>query len=185
MIDVNQLRKGTTFTADGELYKVLEFSHHKPGRGKASIRTTVRNLRSGSVTDMTFISGDRVEDIRVESRAVEYLYDDGEFLNFMDLETFEQPQMNRNVFGDDILYLKENLQLELQTYEGEIIDYGLPNTIDLEVTEAEMAVAGNTATGATKKVILETGLQVQVPMFIEVGNVIRVRTDDNEYITRV
>lgn len=185
MIDVNQLRKGTTFTADGELYKVLEFSHHKPGRGKASIRTTVRNLRSGSVTDMTFISGDRVEDIRVESREVEYLYDDGEFLNFMDLETFEQPQMNRNVFGDDVLYLKENLQLELQTYDGEIIDYKLPNTIDFAVTEAEMAVAGNTATGATKKVTLETGLQVQVPMFIEVGNTIRVRTDDNEYITRV
>ncbi len=185
MIDVNQLRKGTTFTTDGELYKVLEFSHHKPGRGKASIRTTVRNLRSGSVTDMTFISGDRVEDIRVESRPVEYLYDDGEFLNFMDLETFEQPQMNRAVFGDDVQYLKENLQLELQTFEGEIIDYKLPNTIDLEVTEAEMAVAGNTATGATKKVTLETGLQVTVPMFIEVGNVIRVRTEDNEYITRV
>lgn len=185
MIDVNQLRKGTTFTTDGELYKVLEFSHHKPGRGKASIRTTVRNLRSGSVTDMTFISGDRVEDIRVESRAVEYLYDDGEFLNFMDLETFEQPQMNRAVFGDDIQYLKENLELELQTFEGEIIDYKLPNTIDFEVTEAEMAVAGNTATGATKKVTVQTGLQVTVPMFIEVGNIIRVRTEDNEYITRV
>lgn len=185
MIDVNQLRKGTTFTVDNELYKVLEFSHHKPGRGKASIRTSIRNLRSGSITEMTFISGDRVEDIRVESREVEYLYDDGEFLNFMDLENFEQPQMNRAVFGDDIQYLKENTHLALQTYEGEIIDYKLPNTIDLEVTEAEMAVAGNTATGATKKVILETGLQVQVPMFIEVGNVIRVRTDDNEYITRV
>lgn len=185
MIDVNQLRKGTTFTTDGELYKVLEFSHHKPGRGKASIRTTIRNLRSGSVTEKTFISGDRVEDIRVESRPVEYLYDDGEFLNFMDLENFEQPQMNRAIFGDDLLYLKENLQLELQTYEGEIIDYKLPNTIDFEVTDGEMAIAGNTATGATKKVTVETGLQIQVPMFIEVGNTIRVRTDDNAYITRV
>lgn len=185
MIDVNQLRKGTTFTVDGELYKVVEYSHHKPGRGKASIRTTVRNLRSGATTDMTFISGDRVEDIRVESRDVEYLYEDGVFLTFMDLETFEQPQLRKEIFGDDLLYLKPNLQLVLKNYDGEIIDYELPNSIELEVTESEMAVAGDTATGATKKVTVETGLKVTVPLFVTVGDVIKVRTEDNAYITRV
>lgn len=185
MIDVNQLRKGTNFTVDEELYKVLDYRHIKPGRGKATIRVTVRNLRSGSTTEMTFISGDRVQDIRVESRPVEYLFDDGEFLTFMDLESYEQPQLRRDVFGDDVRYLKENMQLTLSSYEGEIIDYQLPSTIDYEVVEAEMAVAGDTATGATKKVKTHTGLLVTVPLFVNVGDTIRVRTDDGVYITRV
>lgn len=185
MIDVNQLRKGTNFTLDGELYKVLDYRHHKPGRGKATIRCNVRNLRSGSTTEMTFISGDRVQDIRVETAEVEYLYDDGEFLNFMDTETYEQPQLRREVFGDDMLYLKENGTLKLSSYEGEIIDYILPNTVDHEVKEAEMAVAGDTATGATKKVITETGLSVSVPLFVNVGDVIRINTEEGTYITRV
>lgn len=185
MIDVNQLRKGTTFTLDGELYKVLNYKHHKPGRGKATIRVAVRNLRSGSTTEMTFTSGDRVEDIRVEAREVEYLYADDRFLTFMDLETFEQPQMRRDVFGEDMQYLKENLQLTLNSFEGEIIDYTLPTTIDYEVTESEAAIAGDTANNPTKKVTVETGLQVTVPMFVEVGDKIRVRTDDGSYITRV
>lgn len=185
MIDVNQLRKGTTFTVDGELYKVLEYQHHKPGRGKATIRTKVRNLRSGATTDMNFISGDAVQDIRVENRDVEFLYEDGIFLTFMDLETFEQPQLRKDVFGDDLKYIKPNLQLVLKSYDGEIIDYEMPHTIDFEVTDSEMAVAGDTATGATKKVTVETGFQVTVPLFVEVGDVIRVRTEDNEYMTRV
>ena len=185
MIDVNQLRKGTTFTADGELYKVLEYSHNKSGRGKASIRTTVRNLRSNSITEMTFISGDRVENIRVESREVEYLYEDGDFLTFMDLENYEQPQIRKDSFGNDLLYLKPNLKMNLLSYDGEIIDYELPNVIDFDVIDGEMAIAGDTATGATKKVSLETGLQVTVPLFVNVGDKIRVRTEDNTYITRV
>jgi elongation factor P len=185
MIDVNQLRKGTSFTLDGELYKVLNYHHHKPGRGKATIRTTVRNLRSGSTTEMTFNSGDRVEDIRVESRDVEYLYDDGEFLTFMDLETFEQPQLRKDIFGDDLLYLKETMQLVLSKHEDEIIDYILPNTVDHEVTDSEMAVAGDTAGSASKQVVTETGLTVSVPLFIKVGDVIRVKTEDTSYVTRV
>lgn len=185
MIDVNQLRKGTTFTVDNELYKVLTYKHHKPGRGKATIRVTVRNLRSGATTEMTFTSGDRVEDIRVEAREVEYLYADDRFLTFMDLESFEQPQMRRDVFGEDMQYLKENLQLTLNSFEGEIIDYTLPTTIDYEVTESEAAIAGDTANNPTKKVTVETGLQVTVPMFVEVGDKIRVRTEDGSYITRV
>jgi elongation factor P len=185
MIDVNQLRKGTSFTVDSELYKVLNYQHIKPGRGNATIRVTVRNLRSGTTREMTFTSGDRVEDIRIETTIVEYLYSDGEFLTFMDVETYEQPQMRRDLFGDDFLYLKEGLQLKLLSYGNEIIDYELPTTVEHEVVEAEMAIAGDTATGATKKVITETGLQVTVPLFVQVGDTIRIDTRDGAYVTRV
>lgn len=185
MIDVNQLRKGTTFTRDDEIYKVLNYTHNKPGRGAATIRVTVRNMRSGATTEMTFTSGQRVQDIRVENSEVEYLYDDGEFLTFMDLTTYEQPQMRRDVFGDDLQYLKPNLQLKLSSYEGEIIDYELPTTVDYKVTESEMAVAGDTANNPTKKVTVETGLEVKVPMFVNVGDTIRVKTEDASYVTRV
>jgi len=185
MIDVNDLRKGVTFTIDGELYKVLEYSHNKPGRGNATIRTTLRNLRTGATIQRTFTSGDRVQDIRLETRVVEYLYADGDTLYFMDVETFEQPELPRAIFGDDFLYLKENLQLKLLNYEGEVIDYELPNTVEYQVVDAEMAVAGDSATGATKRVTVETGLQVTTPLFVNVGDTIRVDTRDGSYLTRV
>lgn len=185
MIDVNQLRKGATFTKDDDIYKVLNYTHTKPGRGSATIRVTVRNMRSGSTTEMTFNSGQRVQDIRVENSDVEYLYDDGEFLTFMDLTTYEQPQMRRDVFGEDAKFLKPNLQLKLSSYEGEIIDYELPTTAEYEVTDSEFAVAGDTANNPTKKVVLETGLEVRVPMFVNVGDTIRVKTEDASYLTRV
>jgi elongation factor P len=183
-IDVNELRKGVTFTMDGELFRVLEFQIHKPGRGTATIRTTLRNLRTGATIQHNFISGGRVEDVRVDTIEVEYLYADDQFLYFMRLDTYEQSMLNRAVFGDDMLYLKENTQLKLKDYEGETIDYELPNTMEYEIVEAEMAVAGDTATGATKEVTVETGLKVQVPLFVEVGDVIRVDTRDGRYLTR-
>ncbi len=185
MIDVNQLRKGTTFTKDSNLYRVMDYRHHKPGRGKATIRVTVRDLRSGSTTEMTFNSGERVEDIRVEGRTVQYLYADESFVTFMDMETFEQPQLNRAIFGDDLIYLKENMELKLNSFEGEIIDYDLPKTMEYEVTESEMAIAGDTANSPTKKVTLETGLEVTVPMFIKVGDVLKINLEEGTYITRV
>jgi elongation factor P len=185
MIDVNDLRKGVTFTVDGNLYKVLEYSHNKPGRGNATIRTTVRDLRTGATYQKTFQSGDRVQDIRVDRMEVEYLYNDGEFLHFMDQSTYEQHELRADVFGDDLAFLKENMSLELSSYETEIIDYELPVNVDFEVVEAEMAVAGNTATGATKKVTTETGLKVTVPLFVNVGDKIRVDTRDGSYVTRV
>lgn len=185
MIDVNELRKGVTFTMDGELYKVLEYQHHKPGRGKAFIRTTLRNLRTGATIQHTFISGDRVQDIRVERRGVQYLYTDGDVYHFMDTETYEQTALPASVLGDRVPYLKEGMELVLATYEGEPLDVELPTTVDLEVVEAEMAIAGDTATGALKKVTLETGLEVQVPLFVEQGDVIRVDTRTGEYVARV
>jgi elongation factor P len=185
MIDVNQLRKGTNFTLDNDIFKVLDYHHNKTGRGNATIRVQVRNLRTNTTREMTFTSGDRVEDIRIDTAVVEYLYDDGEFLHFMDVETFEQPQMRKDLFGDDVLYLKENLQMKLLSYDNEIIDYELPTNVEQEVTESEMAIAGDTATGATKKVITETGLRVTTPLFVEVGDVIRIDTRTGEYLTRV
>ena len=185
MIDVNELRKGVTFTMDGELYKVLEYQHHKPGRGKATIRTTLRNLRTGSTIQKNFISGDRVEDIRIERRGVQYLYNDGDLYYFMDTETYEQTPLNAAVLEEQIPYIKESMELVLSVHEGEALDVELPTTVDMKVVEAEMAVAGDTATGAMKKVTVETGLQVQVPLFVEVGDVIRVDTRNGEYVTRV
>ncbi len=184
MIDVNELRKGVTFTMGGELYKVLEYQHHKPGRGKATIRTTLRNLRTGATIQHNFISGDRVEDIRVERRGVQYLYSDGDLYHFMDTETYEQTALPASVLEDQIPYLKESMELVLSTYEGEALDVELPTTVDMEVVEAEMAVAGDTATGTLKKVTLETGLEVQVPLFVEQGDVIRVDTRTGKYVTR-
>ncbi|MDY6877080.1 MAG: elongation factor P [Chloroflexota bacterium] len=185
MIDVNELRKGITFTMDGELYKVLAYQHHKPGRGKATIRTTLRNLRTGATIQHNFISGDRVDDIRVERRGVQYLYTDGDLYHFMDTETYDQTALSASVLGDQAHYLKEGLKLVLATYEEEALDVELPTTITMKVVEAEMAVAGDTATGVMKKVKLETGLSVQVPLFIEPGDVIRVDTRTGEYVTRV
>jgi elongation factor P len=185
MIDVNDLRRGVTFTVDEELYRVLEYSHNKPGRGKATIRVQVRNLRTGTTKEMTFISGDRVQDIRLETRVVEYLYNDGEFLHFMDIDNYEQPQIRADTFGDDVYYLTDNLQLKLSSHEGEIIDYELPTTVELEVTESEMQIAGDTAGSATKQVTTQTGLKVTTPLFVAVGDTIRIDTRSGAYVTRV
>lgn len=185
MIDVNQLRRGTSFLHDGEIYKVTEYSHHKPGRGKATIRVSVRNVRSGANLQLTFNSGDRVENIHLDKRSVEYLYDDGQFYVFMDTSTFEQPHVAHTVLGDDAQWLKENMTMELLLYEGEVIDYNLPLNVELKVVETEMAVAGDTATGATKEVVTETGVTVRTPLFVSEGDVIKVDTRTGEYITRV
>jgi elongation factor P len=185
MIDVNNLRKGVTFEHDGNIWKVLEYSHNKPGRGKATIRVKTRNLRTGANLEMTFNSGDRVQDIRLDHHNVQFLYTDGEFYHFMDLETYEQPALRADVLGDATQYLKENLEVKLTFFEGKAIDIDLPTTIDVEVMQAEASVRGDTATGVTKKVVTETGLEVDVPAFVEVGNVIRVDTRGGTYVTRV
>lgn len=184
MIDVNELRKGVTFELYGEIYRVLEYQHHKPGRGKATIRTRVRNLRTGATIDRTFNSGDRVQDIRLDTRVAQYLYRDGDMFHFMDTTTYEQPVLGGALVGEAIPYLKEGQSVRLVEHEGEALDIELPVTVDLEVVEAEMAVKGDTATGATKSVKTETGLRVHVPLFVGVGDIIRVDTRSGEYLTR-
>jgi elongation factor P len=185
MIDVNQLRRGTTYTEDSELFRVLNYQHIKSGRGGGTVRVTIRNLRTGSTTEKTYNTGGRVQDVRMEAVAVEYLYEDGDFLTFIDNETFEQPQLPRSTFGDDLLYIKEGISLKLLRYQGELIDYELPANADYEVVESEMAIVGDRANNPTKKVTVSTGLVVQAPMFVEVGDTIRVRTEDGTYVTRV
>ncbi len=185
MIDVNDLRKGVTFELDNNLYKVLEYAHHKPGRGNATIRTKVRDLRSGAVVEKTFQSGDRVQDVRLDHRIVQFLYSDGELLHFMDTQTYEQPTIARAVLGDTVDYLKEGLEAKLTLYNEEPIDLELPTSVDLKVVEAEFAVRGDTATGANKMVTTETGLRVQVPLFVEEKDTIRVDTRTGTYVTRV
>jgi len=185
MIDVNELRKGVTFDLDGVLYKVLDYEHHKPGRGKATIRVKARNLRTGTTLEKTFNSGDRVQDVRLDYHNVQYLYTDGELYHFMDLDTYEQPAVSREILGDAADFLKENLEVKLTFYQGEPLDVELPTSVDLLVTQADVAVRGDTATGVTKKVTTETGFQVSVPNFVEAGDTIRVDTRTGNYVTRV
>jgi elongation factor P len=185
MIDVNDLRKGVTFELDNELFKVLDYEHHKPGRGKATIRVKARNLRTGTIIDKSFISGDRVQDIRLDYHNVQYLYNDGDLFHFMDLDTYDQPAIPRKVIGDTANYLKEGLEVKLTFFQNEPLDIDLPISVDLVVVKADIAVRGDTATGVTKKVTTETGLEVVVPNFVNEGDVIRVDSRSGTYITRV
>jgi len=164
---------------------VIEYQHYKPGRGKAVIRTKLRNLRTGSTIEKTFTSGDRVQDIRLDHQTVQYLYNDGEFYYFMDTETFEQFPLPKALLEDAQPYLVENMQIELSSYEGEPLDVELPITVDLEVIEAPPGFAGDTAQGATKEVTLQTGYKIFVPLFISKGDVLRIDTRDGRYVTRV
>jgi elongation factor P len=185
MIDVNELRKGVTFELDGEIYRVLQYEHHKPGRGNAIIRTKIRNLRSGATLEKTFTSGDRVQDIRLDHHQVQYLYQDGDLYYFMDTETYDQPVLSAETLGEAVKYLTDDLTLVLCSYEGEPIDVELPVTVEMEVVETGAGVKGDTATGASKQATVESGLKVQVPLFVEEGDHIRIDTRDGSYLTRV
>ena len=185
MIEVNELRKGVTFQLDNALYKVLEYSHNKPGRGSATIKVKARDLRKGTTLEMTFISSDRVQDIRLDFHNVQYLYRDDNFYYFMDMETFEQPAVPVDLVKEYEGYLKENMEVKLTYFGDEPLDIELPTTVDLLVTEAEPAARGNTATGLTNLVTVDTGIKVQVPAFVKTGDTIRVDTRTGDYVTRV
>jgi elongation factor P len=184
MIDVNDLRKGVTFVLDKRLYKVLEYSHNKPGRGNATIRTRIRDLRTGNIVEKTFQSGDRVQDIRLDHHQAQYLYSDGNLFHFMDTESYDQPAIPAVIVGENAPFLKEGLEVKLTFHDSEPIDLELPASVDLKVVAAEMGVKGDTATGATKNVTTETGLKVMVPLFVSTGDTIRVDTRTGDYLTR-
>jgi elongation factor P len=185
MIDVNELRKGVTFELDGNLYKVIDYSHNKTGRGNATIRVKARNLLTGANIERTFNSGLSVQDVALDFANVSYLYNDGDMYYFMDNKTFEQPAIKKEALGESAQYLKEGMEVKLTFYKGEAIDIEMPTSVDLKVVEAEMAIRGDTATGVTKKVTTETGVVVQCPNFVNVGDTIRVDTRTGEYVTRV
>ena len=185
MVDVQQLRRGNFYEEDSQLWRVLDFQHIKIARGGATIRLKVRNLRSGATIEKTYNSGARVEDIRLDSRAVEYLYTDNDLYHFMDTDTFEQVALSKDSLEGVVKFLKDNTVVELESFEGEPINVSLPTTIDLEVVWAEMAVAGDTANSPTKEVELETGFRLNVPMFVKEGDTVRIDTRDGRYVTRV
>ncbi len=185
MIDTNELRKGVTFLIDKDLFKVLDYQHHKPGRGAATIRIKARNLRTGSIIDKTFSSSERVQDVRLEYRNVQFLYPDGDLYYFMDMETFEQPAISKDVIGKQTVFLKEGTEVKLTFFENEPLDVELPTTVDLLVTKANSSVRGDTATGVTKRVTVETGAIVNTPGFVEEGDTIKVDTRTGNYVTRV
>lgn len=185
MISAGDLRSGNVFELNGELYRVLDQSQKHMGRGSATVRTKLRNLHTGATVEKTFSPDERLQDVRLEAREMQYLYTDGDFYHFMDTETYEQPQISADRIGTRAKYLKENMHLEISFYDGEAIEIELPVTVDLEVTYAEPGFAGDTAQGATKEAEVETGLKVDVPLFINKGDVIRVDTRTGEYVTRV
>jgi elongation factor P len=185
MIDVNDLRKGVTFELEGNLWRVLEYSHNKPGRGNATIKIKARNLRTGSTLEKSFISGSQVQDARLDFHNVSFLYSDGDFYHFMDNETFDQPAIKADILGDAAQFLTEGMECKLTFYNGEALDVELPISVDLKVVFAEVSVRGDTATGVTKKVKTESGVEVQVPNFVKEGDTIRVDTRTGNYVTRV
>ena len=185
MIDANSLRKGVIFEIGSDLFKVKDYHHNKTARGGATIRIKAFNLRTGANIEKTFNSSEKVKDIRLDYKKVQYLYKDDRFYYFMDNETFEQPTINAAMVGEAAGFLKEGLAVKLTFYGDEPLDIDLPTSVELEVVEAEIAVRGDTATGVTNKVICDTGLEVQSPNFIEVGDTIKVDTRTGDYLTRV
>lgn len=185
MISTGELRKGVTIELDGKLYQILDYNHIKTGRGSAQVRIKLRDVRAGSTIDHTVQAGTKFARARVERREMQYLYTDGDFYHFMNTETFEQLGVAAGNMGEANLYLKENDICELVLYGDEVIGIELPITVDLLVTETDPGFKGDTATGGTKPATLETGLKVQVPLFVEPGTRIRVNTDSGQYIERV
>jgi elongation factor P len=185
MIDVNQLRKGVIYEWDNALWKVIDFWHIKMGRGKAVIRTKARNLRTGSTVEHTFDSGDRVQNATLETVQVQYLYTEGDLCYFMNLETYDQPVINKSVLGEQWWYLKDGTTVKIVQYGEEPLDIELPVTVDLLVTEAGVAVRGDTSGNVQKLARTETGLEVSVPAFVNTGDTVRVDTRDGSYVTRV
>ena len=185
MISGSDLRKGTTFELDGQVYTVIDFLHVKPGKGAAFVRTKLRNVIMGGVTDRTFNPTDKLQEAIIERKEMQYLYSDGELYYFMDQETYEQIPLNYEKVEDAIKFLKENMFAIIKFYKGEAFSVEAPNFVELQITHCEPGVKGNTATNALKPATVETGAVVNVPMFVNEGDTIRVATRTGDYMERV
>ncbi|NLY56294.1 MAG: elongation factor P [Firmicutes bacterium] len=184
MISTNDFRTGLTIELDGEAWSVVEFLHVKPGKGAAFVRTKLKNVKTGAVQERTFRAGEKVPRAHVEYKEVQYLYNDGTDYYFMDTSSYEQLSLNKEQLGDNLYYLKENMTINISIYKGEPIGVNPPNSVDLQVIETEPGFKGDTATGGSKPAKLETGLVVQVPLFIEVGDVLKIDTRTGQYLSR-
>lgn len=180
----SDIRRGQAVIIDGKLYVVTNADHNTPGNLRAKVQFKLRDVIKGTIQDKRVGATDDIETATLDRRNVEYLYSDNDGHVLMDLETYEQESIPKEVFGDDILYLKPNTQLTALFHEGKIVSYELPKTVDLQVTETTPAIKGATATNQMKDAELETGLKTRVPPFIEIGEVIRINTDKGEYQSR-
>ncbi len=185
MIDTSDFRNGLHIIQDGDIYTIVEFQHVKPGKGGAFVRTRLKNLRSGAVTEKTFRAGERMDQAVVERKEMEYLYSEGDDLVLMDMETFEQVHINSSLIGDQVKYMKENSPVTAVLHNGNVIDAEIPFFVELEVTETTANMKGDTASGGTKPATLETGAVVNVPFFINVGDKVKVDTRTDAYLERV
>lgn len=184
MVSSNDFKNGMTIIYDGNMYKILEFMHVKPGKGSAFVRTKVRNLRSGAVVDITFNAGEKVEKAMIDKVTMQYLYDTGEALVFMDNETYEQIELQHSLVDYEMKFLTENMNIDIEKHNDEILGIILPDKVTLKVTQCDPAVKGDTKTNALKDAIVETGLLVKVPMFIEEGESIIISTETGKYSSR-
>lgn len=184
MISVTDLRTGTKVEMDGALWECLEYQHQKIGRGGAKVVAKFRNLESGAIVEKSFNAGERLQDIFIDYRNMQYLYGDGENFTFMDLESYEQPVLTRHQIGEGAQYLKENLEVTVDYYQGRPLKVNLPIVVELVITQTDPGVRGDTASGGTKPARLETGAVVNVPLFLEEGTRIRVDTRTGEYLGR-
>ena len=184
MVTAGDFRNGVTFEMDGNVYSIIEFQHVKPGKGAAFVRTKIRNVISGAVTEKTFNPNDKYPTAFIERKDMEYLYNDGDLYYFMDSETYEQLPISPNVLGDNFRFVKENMVCKVLSYKGNVFGIEPPNFVELQVTETEPGVKGDTATNVTKPATLETGAVIKFPLFINEGEMISVDTRTGEYMER-
>jgi elongation factor P len=185
MATTNDLKNGMVLNLDGQLWSVVEFQHVKPGKGPAFVRTKLKNVESGKVVDKTFNAGTKVDTATVDRRTMQYLYNDGSHYVFMDTGTYEQLEISPEIVGDATNFLLENQEAIVATNEGRVLFVELPASVELEITFTEPGVAGDSATGRTKPATLETGHQIQVPLFVSQGEKVKVDTRDSSYLGRV
>ena len=184
MITAGDFRNGVTFEEDGNVCQIVEFQHVKPGKGAAFVRAKVRNVITGGVVEKTYRPTDKFEKAHIERKDMQYLYNDGELFYFMDVETYDQMPLSQSQLGDALKFVKENEMVKLLIYKGNVFGVEPPNFVELVVTETEPGFKGDTSTGATKTATLETGATINVPLFIDIDDVIRVDTRTGEYMER-
>ena len=180
MFNVNDIKNGITLIYEDQPYLVMEFSHVKPGKGAAFVQAKLKNLRTGSIVEKRFNSGEKLEKAMITKQAMQYLYASGDVFNFMNMESYEQIELTKDQIGDEVKFLKEGLDVDLTFYEGELLGVTLPDKIEYTITHTEPAVKGNTTTNATKDAELENGLKIRVPLFINEGEKVLVTTSDGK-----
>ncbi|MBD5543797.1 MAG: elongation factor P [Lachnospiraceae bacterium] len=185
MISAGDFRNGITIEYDGNIFQIIEFQHVKPGKGAAFVRTKLKNIKSGGVVEKTFRPTEKCPQARIDRKEMQYLYSDGELFNFMDTENFEQIALNKDAIGDALKFVKENEMVKVCSHNGNVFAIEPPLFVELEITETEPGFKGDTATGATKPAVVETGATVYVPLFVEQNDVIKIDTRTGEYLSRV